>query len=306
MLRPFAFRNREFLSERDVAVPLSDAGFVLGTTVTEQLRTFGGRLFHLDDHLRRLQQSLQIVGIDAGMTRGQLASAAGRLTALNVSEVRQRDDLGLSIFVTPGPFPTLTDGKTGEPLVCMHTYKLPFALWSEKYESGQALVTTDVRQVATNNWPPALKCRSRMHYWLADRAAAARQPGARALLQDADGFILETSSANVLVYFESEGLVSPPREKVLPGISLAVLSELAGQLGIPHSERDLTPDDVSHADEVLICSTPYCLLPVTQFNGQPIADSRPGEVFRKLLSGWSAKVGIDIAKQARQFANRDS
>ena len=305
MQRPFAFRNGEFISEHEAAVPLNDAGFVLGATLTEQLRTFGGRLFHLEDHLQRLERSLQIVGIDPGMSRGQMANVAEQLIGFNSSDIQEHDDLGLSIFVTPGPYAALNDGKSGEPLVCMHTYRLPFCQWVEKYEFGQALAATDVQQISAKNWVPELKCRSRMHYWLADRAAAAKQPGARALLQDAEGFVLETSSANLVIYHTDDGLISPPREKVLPGISLAVLLALADELGVSHHERELTADDVARADEVLVSSTPYCVLAVTQFNGQPIGDGRPGEIFRATLAAWSAKVGFDIVDQARRFATRD-
>ena len=79
-----------------------------------------------------------------------------------------------------------------------------------------------------------------MHFYLADRAAAARQSGARAVLLDDDGFVAEATTANVLVYREGEGLVSPPSEHILAGVSLGVVQELAGQLGMPFVMRPLT------------------------------------------------------------------
>ena len=44
--------------------------------------------------------------------------------------------------------------------------------------------------------------------------------GARAVLLDADGNVAETTTANVLVVRDGEGLVSPPREHILAGVSL--------------------------------------------------------------------------------------
>ena len=187
----------------------------------------------------------------------------------------------------------------------MHTYRLPFSMWAEKYEQGASLATTDVQQVAAECWPRDLKCRSRMHYYLADKAAAARYPGARALLTDADGYVTEASTANLIVYNGDEGVVAPPHDKVLPGISLAVLLQLADKLRIPYGQRDLRPEDIATADEVMLSSTPFCLLPVTEFNGQPIGEAGGGPVYRRLLEAWSQLVGVDIAQQARQFANRD-
>jgi branched-subunit amino acid aminotransferase/4-amino-4-deoxychorismate lyase len=143
-----------------------------------------------------------------------------------------------------------------------------------------------------------------MHYYLADRRAADVEPGARALLLDERGFVSEASTANVLVFDSSEGLISPPLEKILRGISLAVVSQLAEGLGIPMVQRDLAPEAIVSADEVLLGSTPFCLLPVTRLNGRPVGDGAPGSIFRRLLGAWSELVGVDIARQAERFASR--
>jgi branched-subunit amino acid aminotransferase/4-amino-4-deoxychorismate lyase len=66
----------------------------------------------------------------------------------------------------------------------------------------------------------------------------------------------------------------------------------------------LVPDDLAVADEVLLTSTPWCLLPVTRFEGRPVGRGEPGPVFRRLLTAWSEMVGIDIAAQADRFAAR--
>jgi branched-subunit amino acid aminotransferase/4-amino-4-deoxychorismate lyase len=194
--------------------------------------------------------------------------------------------------------------EESRPVVAMHTYPLPFRLWAEKYETGQSLVTTEIEQVPPGCWPPGLKCRSRMHYYLADRRAAQIDPAARALLLDAGGNVTEASTANIAVFRPGDGLLSPPRTKVLEGISLAEVVGLAAAQGIPAAERDLRPGDVASADEVLLTSTPSCLVPVTRLDGRPIGDGRPGPVYRRLLAAWSEEVGLDIAEQARRFAAR--
>jgi branched-subunit amino acid aminotransferase/4-amino-4-deoxychorismate lyase len=137
-----------------------------------------------------------------------------------------------------------------------------------------------------------------MHYYLADRAAAASDPQARALLLDSRGFVAEATTANVLIYREGEGLISPPLTNILHGITLLATLELARRLGIPAVERELTIDDVASADEVLLTSTTICILPVTRLNGRPIGSGLPGVVFSRLLAAWSEMVGVDIAAQA--------
>jgi branched-subunit amino acid aminotransferase/4-amino-4-deoxychorismate lyase len=143
-----------------------------------------------------------------------------------------------------------------------------------------------------------------MHYYLADRQAAQRHPGARALLLDFDGNVTEASTANVLLYRRAEGLVSPPRSKILHGISLMELFEVAAALEISRVERDFTPQEAADADEVLLTSTPFCVLPCTSLNGRAIGSGQPGEIFHRLLAAWSEIVGVEIVHQAERFCTR--
>ncbi len=304
MTEPVAYLNGRWIPASAAAVPVGDAGFVLGATAAEQLRTFAGKLFRLDKHLARLRRSLDILGLEPELSQEQLASLACEIVERNHPLLAPGDDLGLSIFVTPGGYPAYSPPGTAKPLVCLHTYPLPFHLWADKYRSGQALATTEIMQPPSQCWPPELKCRSRVHYYLADRQARLRDPQARALLFDADGFASEASTANLLIYRQAEGLISPRAEKILPGISLAAVADIARELGIPTSHRDLTAETIAAADEVWLTSTPICLLPVVRFNRQPIADGNPGELFRRVLAAWSEKVGVDIAAQAATFQSR--
>ncbi|MBL9122746.1 MAG: aminotransferase class IV [Planctomycetaceae bacterium] len=293
-----AYLNGTWIDAPSAALPVWDAGLVLGATISEQLRSFGGKLFELPRHLERLERSLALIDVPLPQPRGTLAEIATELLERNLAGLPAGTDLGLAILVTPGPYATMAAGAEPQPTLCMHTYPLPYRLWAGLYATGQPLVVTEVRQVPAACWPREIKCRSRMHYFLADREAARREPGARALLIETSGEVSETATANVLAWFANEGLVSPPRDLILPGISLAVTSELAAELGIPCRERVVTVDDIVHADEVWLTSTPYSLLPVNRINGRPIGSGRPGPLFARMLAAWSRRTGIDIAAQA--------
>ncbi|MCE9551891.1 MAG: aminotransferase class IV [Planctomycetes bacterium] len=304
MPQPQVYLDGQFVSPDEARIPLDDLGFMLGATVTEQLRSFGGRLFHVDEHLARLARSLAIVGLSDGVDLKSLSTAAVQLASTNHALLDPADDLSLSIFVTPGTSPALANGRPVRPRVCMHTFPLTFGQWAEKYSVGEQLVVTQVQQVSTPCWPSELKCRSRMHYYLADREARERQPGARALLPDAEGRITEATTANALLYEKDSGILVPPAARVLPGISLAMVRWLAQRRGIAWHERELTAADVAAADEVMLSSTPFCLLPVTGLDGKPIGPGQPGPLFQSLLADWSVEVGVDIAGQAKRFAQR--
>lgn len=293
-----AYLNGQWIDASHAAIPVWDAGLVLGTTISEQLRSFGGKLFELDRHLARLTRSLGLVGIPLPEPAEMIADIATRLLAQNLAGLPAGTDLGLAILVTPGPHGTLASGIPAGPTLCLHTYPLPYALWARRYGLGQALVVTKIRQVPPECWPREIKCRSRMHYFLADREAASIEPGARALFVESNGEVSETTTSNVLAWIAGEGLISPPQDLILPGISLAVTRELATGLGLRCCERPLSVDELLAADEVLLTSTPYCLLPSTRINGQKIGDGLPGPIFRQLLKAWNERTGIDIVTQA--------
>ncbi len=302
MSEPIAYLNGQWMPFSQLAVPVYDAGFVLGTTVAEQLRTFHGRLFRLDAHLDRLFHSLEIVGVEPGLDRAELAEIARQVVERNYPLLAAGEDLGLGMFVTPGPYAHFADGARPGPTVCVYSNRLPFRYWAEKFVSGEAIVVSDVQQVPPQCWPPELKCRSRMHYFLADRDARQKDPAARAILLDQDGFVSEATTANLVLYRREEGLVCPPSEKILPGISLMVLKELAAEQRIAFTHRDVRPAELNSADELMLTSTSICVQPVVRCNGRPVGSAAPGEVFRKLLSAWNDLVGLDIAEQALRAA----
>jgi branched-subunit amino acid aminotransferase/4-amino-4-deoxychorismate lyase len=182
------------------------------------------------------------------------------------------------------------------PTLCVHTFPLPFELWARKMQTGVHLVTPSIRHVPPQCYDPKIKYRSRMHFYLADKEAQLVDPDASGLLLDLDGNVTETSGANFLMV-ERGTIVSPTLVNTLPGVSRAMVIELAGKLGLPFVERDIQVFNVINADEALTTSTPYCLMPVTKINGVPIADGKPGPVFRRLLEAWSTEVGLDIKKQ---------
>jgi branched-subunit amino acid aminotransferase/4-amino-4-deoxychorismate lyase len=305
MPEPLAYLNGRFIPLSQAAVGIFDVGFLQGVTVAEQLRTFAGKLFRLDMHLARLARSLEIVGVDPGLTLAELGQIATGLVQQNRALIDPADDLGATIFVTPGMSPAYSVVAPHQgPTVCVHTQPLSFSPWAEKYRSGESLVVTDVAQVPAACWPAELKCRSRMHYYLADKKAREIEPGARALLVDHDGCVTEASTANIVVYQQDRGLISPPKDRILPGVTVAVLEELAARLGIVFSHSTLSIPDVARADEVLLCSTSPCIWSVTRLNGLPIADGKPGPVSKRLLEAWSQMAGVEIEAQATRFAKR--
>jgi branched-chain amino acid aminotransferase len=307
MSESHVFLNGRMVPASQAHLAIYDAGIVLGATVTEMTRTFRHQLWRLDEHLDRLFRSLKYTRLDIGMTKDQLAVASRELVAHNAQLLDPDDDLALVHFVTPGELPIYaglppSSGRS-TPTVCAHTFPLAFHVWAKRMETGAHVVTPCIRHVPPQCYDPKIKYRSRMHFYLADQEARLVDPDALALLLDIDGNITETSGANFLMV-ESGCIVSPPLRNILPGISRAMVIELAGKMGIPFLERDFQVYNVMNAEEAFLTSTPYCVMPVTRINGVSIGDGTAGPLSRRLLAACSEQVGLDIAGQIQDQARR--
>jgi branched-subunit amino acid aminotransferase/4-amino-4-deoxychorismate lyase len=301
------YLNGRMVPASEARLPVYDAGVVLGATVSEMARTFHRRPYRLIDHIDRLYRSLDASRMDIGLSKEALVAIANQLIGHNARFLEEGGELGLVQFVTAGEVPTYA-GMMGRaprttPTVCVHTFPLLFARYARKLQTGAHLVTPSIRQVPPQCYQPHMKCRSRMHYHLAEKEAQRVDPEAVALLLDLDGNVTETSSANFLMV-KRGAIVSPPSGKILPGISRDTVMKLARELAIPFAERDIRVADIVSADEALITSTPFCLMPVTQINGTTIGDGKPGSTFRRLIDAWSQEVGLDIEAQIRDGAKK--
>src|SRR5262245_32666482 len=203
MSEPYAFLNWRFLPQSRAQLPLHDAGFVLGATVTDLCRTFGQALYRWEDHLRRFRASCELARVNLGLEDFELTRFAHELIARNAPLVPPAQELCLVMFATPGPIGYYLGepGGAGDGAATfgMHTFPLPYARYRRLIESGADLILPQVRQIPAACIDPRIKQRSRLHWWLADREVQAVHPGAQALLLDEQGHITETATANIAI-----------------------------------------------------------------------------------------------------------
>ncbi len=292
---PLACWNGRIVPATELSLSVADIGFLQGVTVTEMLRTFRGELFEVDAHLSRLSHSLTACGIELPESDDDLRRLLKSVADHNSRLLEDGRELAVCLFATPGVNAAYAPSPVAElrPTLCIYSFEISPDRWGNAYKDGLSLATSTVRQIPREIIDPTLKVRSRLHWHLADLEVKTRDPAAIALLLDEDGHITETSVGNILV-LTGTGLFTPLRTKTLQGVSQQYVIRLAADLGMTSTERDLTTDDMRQAREVWMTCTTGCIVPVTRFNGQPIADGKPGPKFREMLAAWSQKVGVAI------------
>lgn len=297
---PKVYIGGQFVPASEAHIAIYDCAVVLGATVTDMARTFSHQPFRLEDHVARFYRSCRYARIAPPIPPEETISVAHELVAQNSALIGRDDELSLVLFITPGELRVYAGGAGGgsgmTPTFCMHTFPLPFHLWSRYFTEGVHVVTPSIRHVPPQCVDPKIKCRSRMHWWLADQETHQVDPAAVTLCLDLQGNVTETSGSNFLIV--RDGVVTTPsRRNILWGISLTTVADLCGELKIPFVERDFQVYDVMNAEEAFLSTTPYCIAPVTRINGATIGDGRPGPVFQRILEAWSNLVSLDIVGQ---------
>tara|TARA_B100000809_G_scaffold242574_1_gene266782 strand:- start:342 stop:1253 length:912 start_codon:yes stop_codon:yes gene_type:complete len=299
MTEPIAYLKGEFVPASECVLPIYDLGIVIGAAVTDFFRTFHQVPYRLEDHLQRLYRSCRYARIEPPVSIEESREISEKLIANN-SQLAPGEELGLVFYMTAGENAVYAGAagmpETLTPSYVQHTFPIRFSLFRNVFLEGVHCVTP-----APRHWPPQclsskIKNRNRLHMWIGEQEVKQLDPSATPLYLDINGNITETGGSNFVIYRDGQ-VVSPRRDNILWGISLTVLGEILEEMGIPLVEENLQTYDVVNAEEAWMPTTPYCLGPVTRFNGEPIGDGQPGPLWRKIIDRWSEVVDKDIYQE---------
>jgi branched-chain amino acid aminotransferase len=182
--------------------------------------------------------------------------------------------------------------------VIVECLPLPLAERAALYRDGIRVITPAVRRVPPEAVSPRAKSHNYLNLVLAEQQVNALDPGAWAVLLDTGGNLAEGPGSNIFLVRAGE-LLTPRERQVLPGISRAMVMELASGLGIPVRELDLDLYDASTADEAFLTSTSLCICPVASINGRHVGQAGQvyGPLTRRLIEAYGQAVGCDFVGQ---------
>ena len=289
-----AYVNGRIVPESEAQVSIRDRGFVLGDAVFDTTRTFGHKIFRLDEHLDRLFDSLRYTRIDLGMSRERLEELTMQVLEANLPLLVAEDDYWVTQRVTRGA----PDGHGGfDTTVIVDCLPLPFLERSRFFRDGLPIRTPSVRRTPPESVSPRAKTHNYLNLVMGELEVKAADPQALSILLDLDGNLCEGMGSNVFIVRDGE-LATPRDRFVLAGISRSVTFELAESLNLPVRQMDIDLFDAYAADEVFVTSTSWCICPVSTINGSSVGSGQvPGPVTKRLQEAYSDLVGVDIIRQ---------
>ncbi|MCD0462512.1 aminotransferase class IV [Roseiconus lacunae] len=267
----WAYQNGQWVEADGLSLLLDDLAITHAVTAVERIRAYDGALFRLQDHLHRWQRTTSVLRLSSLPGREQLSSLIDQTIQKNAPWIEQQSGFGVLLVGSPGATP---NGNQNGSTLIIDLYPIDEASMQRRIGDGTPIVVTDVMQPDPHCWPRDIKVRCRLHYYLADLAARQSDPAALGVLIDTDRSITETSLANIVIV-EGGTLVSPPAGRILPGISLQVVKELADDLGIPWQEDVISTDRLKAAGEILLTGTSCGVWFANRVDGKATKDHRP-------------------------------
>ena len=298
-----AYLNGQILPESEVRVSFRDRGYKYGDAVFDMTRTFGHKVFKLQEHIDRFYRSLRYVRIDPGMSPKEMIQKSEEVLERNMHLLDKHDDYWLGQRVSRG-----VDNVTGEqpiqtgPTVVIECTPLPLKARAAFYRDGLDVVVPSTRRVAPSMLSPRAKTHNYLNMIIGEQEAKATNPNSWAVLLDENGNLAEGIGSNIFIV--RDGVVFTPSERyVLPGVSRQTAMDMASQLGIRLVEGDIDLFDAYVADEAFITSTSFCICPVRSINGNPMAERAiPGPVTKKLMDAYVKFVNHDWVQQYLRHA----
>ena len=274
---PTVHLNGQFLPLEEARVPVMDRGFLFGDGVYEVIPVYDRQPFRLEEHLSRLQDSLD------GIRLANPHSVA-EWTALIERIVRDAEweDVGVYLQVTRGPGPRdHAFPREVRPTVFLMPLELP-APPAELVANGVAAITAeDIRWSRCDIKATALLANVLLRQLSVDAGCAET-------LLIRDGQLMEGSASSVFLVKDGVILAPPKTRLILPGITYDVALELAGREGLPYRVRPIAEAELRAADEIWITSSTKEILAVTRLDGQPVGDGRPGPLYRRMIALYQA------------------
>jgi branched-chain amino acid aminotransferase len=297
--------NGQFIPESEAKVSIYDSALMFGDTCFEMTRSFNKVQFKLREHLERLYASLKYVHMPITMRVGEMEKAVYDTIRVNEPFFEEDDEHRIMINVTRGLLSIYQDtvGLPKGPNVIIADFPLRWTVagMGKLFDEGINAVVPSQRAIPADLLEPKVKNRSRIHYLMANiEVSQYKGENNWALLLDPDGFVAEGTGDNFFIVKDAE-IFTPEGRNILRGISRDYIFQLAKNLGLRCVEKNIEPYDVMTADEAFMTGTPFCMLPVTSFNGVPIDNGKFGLIFETLLDLWSQNVGVDIEQQIKKW-----
>ena len=278
------FVNGEFLPDSQAKVSALDHGLMYGDGCFDAWCGRNGFIYQLDPHLDRLYRSVE------GLKIRNLHMPKEEMRERIIETVHRNavSDFYIKVLVTRGasPHPVIDPRKCETAGVIIYARPQQYEVTPEKLGSGIRIKILALRKLSHEGLEPQIKSLNYLNNVMGKLEAwdAGYDEG---MFLDDRGYACECPGFNIAAI--KDGTLFTPSRGILVGITRGAVMEMAREAGLNVETGFYTAFDFTGADEVMMTNTVAGIAPVTNIDGWPIGDGKPGEWtmrFQAMYQEW--------------------
>ena len=276
------YLNGKYVPKAEAMIPVEDRGFIFGDGIYEVVRVIEGRIFAWDAHAERLANGLAGLRINSKGTESKtLRAVCERLVKDNALTTGEAT---VYLQVSRGAAPRVHHFPAPDTPTTIYASASAFKPNLAMREKGAKGITlADIRWSRCD-----LKTVNLLGAVLARQAAA--EAGAYEAIFHRDGMVTEGAATNAFMVVGGTLRTYPLSHYILPGITRAVVVELARELGVPLVEQPVSLRDLPAVEELFVCGTTTDVQPIVELDGRPIGNGKPGPITNRLREALAVRL----------------
>lgn len=279
---PIILSQGKFVHKDSLLFPYEERGLQFGDGVYEVIRIYNGSLYLLDEHIKRLYNSLHAISISIEQPRDKMKQLLIQLV--------QKNDMTKDGFI----YLQITRGSSER----IHTFPekiLPnmYAYIHNKSRPYHELAKgVNVITHPDERWKNCyIKSLNLLPNILAKQVAIEKGCYEAILVNDSH-IVTECCSSNIFLVKSNTIFTHPPTKSILHGCVRDAVIRFAKHLSIPIIEKAFLEKELFEADEVFLTSSISEILPIQSVNSKKIGNGKPGKITQKLQKAYEEDVGL--------------
>jgi branched-chain amino acid aminotransferase len=266
---PKIWMNGELVDWADAKVHVGVHGLHYGSGVFEGIRCYetpeGPAVFRLDEHLKRLDNSARLLGMELPYTVDALRDATFELIGANgLTECYLRP----IAFYGYGELGVAASDNPVDTVIM--SWPWGAYLGEDGLRQGIRAKISSWQRIGANVIPHVAKATGVYLNSMLAVTEANRAGYDEAILLTAEGYVADGSGENIFVVRDGEISTPSLSTSILPGITRDTVIQIAQDLGYVVGEQNIIRSDLYLADEVFMCGTAAEVTPLRSIDDHEI------------------------------------
>ena len=266
---------------REAKVHVLSHGLHYGSCVFEGERSYGGKIFKMEEHHERLLESARILGFEIPYSREEIDRAT-----LEVLQANGIVDGYIRPVAWRGSEMMGVSAQQNTIHLAIAAWEWPSYFSPETRLKGIRMAIAEWRRPPPDCAPTKSKAAGLYMICTLAKHQAESEGFQDALMLDYRGRISEATGANIFLIQEGK-IHTPEPDCFLDGLTRQTVIELARNRGYEVVERAIMPEELSNTQEVFITGTAAEVTPVSQIGEHHF---QSGEITRNLVEDYDALV----------------